>query len=580
MPPIPTMPQRRVSMPLSSRNGVGGASAGASAASPASPSIPTNRRTGGLTKRQQLLLMEATSHPRLFPMLDDMVAGVVLAYLPSEELGISALISKAWLDSNSNESLWRPFLAAADPISTLGRARLAELAAKFSCKQVVTELSSRRCSFCREPTSGFFTLTCSRVCQSCFKSDSRVEMCSLSFAKSHYLLSDSQATALPTLYAHNAEETGVQIKKGGGMTITTCSAGKASALARWGTEEAFKREMDARKAKAEASYQTRVQAFNAAKRNENNKTSTSASPSAGGPTSQSKSVNRHPNRPRILSLSDQTNFVGVNQQEYHTVRGEKYGYFRVVNDAFFDAGPTIVISSMTTWACSDYVAGIKDNNMGNKYCGRECGERCARGDRGEALIRAVQNAQEGTTIKIANPVEVYEDIDVFRAVRLVGSSSAPLEMGEKSLALYGPSILRNLCVRRMGQLQDEDSDDDMTFDDANIGPAVCVLGDMLLDGCTFGMCPFGAAVMLQAGRLVAKANRFVESSVGLIVLPFSGSNQLETTVHLEGNHFKECYSWGVSKGPARCHLQDNDSILNTNTFQENEAGAIEDYRGD
>lgn len=57
------------------------------------------------------------------------------------------------------------------------------------------------------------------------------------------------------------------------------------------------------------------------------------------------------------------------------------------------------------------------------------------------------------------------------------------------------------------------------------------------------MCPFGAAVMLQAGRLVAKANRFVESSVGLIVLPFPGSNQLETTVHLEGNHFKECYSW-------------------------------------
>lgn len=101
----------------------------------------------------------------------------------------------------------------------------------------------------------------------------------------------------------------------------------------------------------------------------------------------------------------------------------------------------IVISSMTTWACSDYVAGIKDNNMGNKYCGRECGERCARGDRGEALIRAIQNAQEGTTIKIANPVEVYEDIDVFRAVRLVGSSSAPLEMGEKSLAVSKESTL-------------------------------------------------------------------------------------------------------------------------------------------
>lgn len=53
-----------------------------------------------------------------------------------------------------------------------------------------------------------------------------------SFAKSHYLLSDSQAAKLPTFFADKAEETGVQIKKNGGITITTCSAGKASAVAR------------------------------------------------------------------------------------------------------------------------------------------------------------------------------------------------------------------------------------------------------------------------------------------------------------------------------------------------------------
>lgn len=62
--------------------------------------------------------------------------------------------------------------------------------------QVVTELSSRRCSFCREPTSGFFTLTCSRVCQSCFKSDSRVKMCSLRCAQ---LNRDNRISLLPPL---------------------------------------------------------------------------------------------------------------------------------------------------------------------------------------------------------------------------------------------------------------------------------------------------------------------------------------------------------------------------------------------
>lgn len=52
--------------------------------------------------------------------------------------------------------------------------------------QVVTELSSRSCSLCREPTSGFFTLTCSRVCLSCFQTDPRVKMCSLRCAQSRF----------------------------------------------------------------------------------------------------------------------------------------------------------------------------------------------------------------------------------------------------------------------------------------------------------------------------------------------------------------------------------------------------------
>lgn len=70
------------------------------------------------------------------------------SHSPRLVFAISALISKTWLASNSNESLWRPFLATVDPISTLGRARLAELAGRSSCKQVwnsprVTELHFR-----------------------------------------------------------------------------------------------------------------------------------------------------------------------------------------------------------------------------------------------------------------------------------------------------------------------------------------------------------------------------------------------------------------------------------------------------
>lgn len=41
----------------------------------------------------------------------------------------------------------------------------------------------------------------------------------------------------------------------------------------------------------------------------------------------------------------------------------------------------------------------------------------------------MKKAQDGTTIEIRGPVYVDRDIEVSRAVRLVGSSSGPLDMG-------------------------------------------------------------------------------------------------------------------------------------------------------
>ncbi|CAN0548057.1 unnamed protein product, partial [Ectocarpus sp. 12 AP-2014] len=287
--------------------------------------------------------------------LDDAVAGDILAYLPCSDLGVSNLISKVWSTSNENESLWRPFLSTVDPMSTLGPAKLSELADHFTCRQVVTQLSLRLCSLCREPTSGFFTLTCSRVCESCFETDTRVKMCSLSFAKHHFLLSSSQVARLPTLHVDKAHETGLPGVKTFGhnkrsITLTTCSAGKSSALTRWGSEEAFQAEMSARKVKAEAAHRVRVAAYEAAQESMagralpppdavGEKDSTSTSPSAE--PSLLEKPKPYPSAPRICGLGDETNFVGANQQEYHGVRGEKYGFYLIVNDAFFDAGPTV-----------------------------------------------------------------------------------------------------------------------------------------------------------------------------------------------------------------------------------------------
>ncbi|CAN0154610.1 unnamed protein product [Ectocarpus sp. 13 AM-2016] len=180
-------------------------------------------------------------------------------------------------------------------------------------------------------------------------------MCSLSFAKHHFLLSSSQVEGLPTLHVDKAHETGLPGVNTFGhnkrsITLTTCSAGKSSALARWGSEETFQAEMSARKVKAEAAHRARVAAYKAAQESMAGRTlpppdaageddSTSTSPSAE--PSLLEKPKPYPSAPRICGLGDETNFVGANQQEYHGVRGEKYGFYLIVNDAFFDAGPTL-----------------------------------------------------------------------------------------------------------------------------------------------------------------------------------------------------------------------------------------------
>lgn len=47
-------------------------------------------------------------------------------------------------------------------------------------------------------------------------------------------------------------------------------------------------------------------------------------------------------RSRTLQTPErEVNHVGMNQQRLHSVHGEKYGFFTVVNEAFFENGPTV-----------------------------------------------------------------------------------------------------------------------------------------------------------------------------------------------------------------------------------------------
>lgn len=127
---------------------------------------------------------------------------------------------------------------------------------------------------------------------------------------------------------------------------------------RWGSDEAFEAEMGARKARAEASYEARKRAYLSQDRPHTSPTSTAAPEGKPGASEGSEGAGDgynwppfarrkpYPARSRLLHLSRETNYVGVNQQQYHSVRGEKYGFFTVVNEAFFDSGPTVCVSDI------------------------------------------------------------------------------------------------------------------------------------------------------------------------------------------------------------------------------------------
>lgn len=105
-------------------------------------------------------------------------------------------------------------------------------------------------------------------------------------------------------------------------------------MTRWGSEEAFENEMSAKKADAEAAYDALKQAFN-------DQAEGPVDDSAGPPSANGENPRRLPPPPRILGLGNEMNHVGVAQEILAGLLGEEFGFYTVVNDAYFDGGPTV-----------------------------------------------------------------------------------------------------------------------------------------------------------------------------------------------------------------------------------------------
>lgn len=112
---------------------------------------------------------------------------------------------------------------------------------------------------------------------------------------------------------------------------------------RWGSEESFEDEMRTRRVRAEAAYEARKNAFNEQAPGPALECagSLASSDERGRQHQAPKELLRFPSRPRILGLADEANSVGVDQQKHHVLSGEKYGFYTVVHDAYFNAGPTV-----------------------------------------------------------------------------------------------------------------------------------------------------------------------------------------------------------------------------------------------
>eukprot|EP00903_Cladosiphon_okamuranus_P014568 g13511.t2 len=355
------------------------------------------------------------------------------------------------------------------------------------------------------------------------------------------------------------------------MTLTLVSAAKVSAMNRWGSEDAFEQEMRTRTAKAEAAYEARKKAF----------TSQSPGPameSARPLVSRSESTGhqdkprRFPSRPRILNLEHETNFVGENQQKNHTVCGEKYGFFTVVNDFYFDGGPTVVVEEddreyffphvYDIWECS------KSCEEFECTCPSETEiERAMERSHGQKLVEALKTARHGTTIQIAASCgSPSTGLIVDTSVRLVGTEDHHIRTWNAPLVVRAPSIVRHLEVRHELPPMTEDEWCDYPAHDGSDTSAV-LLDDALVENCSLGQYDsLGVCLLVQMGRVVANRNLFLGGLCGVDVAPIT--DVAATTVHPERNTFRfNCR--GLNKGPARCHVgQDNAAILAANTFRE------------
>ena len=226
----------------------------------------------------------------------------------------------------------------------------------FGCRKVALAVRSNTCSSCGKYSCHLNLLDCSRACLDCFMckdsgqhgadSKSPFALCTVGYAKIHYLLSDSEISS--NLFVWNVDD---DLKCHGLISskVKVVLQNKAKALAhvKFGGEEGLRAEKTARAKKSETKW---IEKCEAAKK-------------------QGKSAPKMPDqvqKEKAKDKSDHWNFVCANQKCHGLVlNAQRYGYYwniygtKSLEDISPKAATTMIVTDAT------------DEELKSRYAGYE-----------------------------------------------------------------------------------------------------------------------------------------------------------------------------------------------------------------
>eukprot|EP00122_Pirum_gemmata_P006608 Pgem_evm1s6043 len=121
---------------------------------------------------------------------------------------------------------------------------LLEAEEKGVLKQKVLSLLNLKCCFCSTLTPFWFAILNKRVCESCYcHRDERATLCSKTYAKSNWLITES---LLQSLSSFSADRRGVGLFGRGSTEFVLVSNVKELCIQRWGSLEKMEKEKEKR----------------------------------------------------------------------------------------------------------------------------------------------------------------------------------------------------------------------------------------------------------------------------------------------------------------------------------------------